>query len=111
MTKSIEFWRVWGKYYGYPRCCTEAMIKHHYQHPDELYGTFVGKRKHHGTGYIPCENCNTKTEIYLKEYISRHRLCKTPFPGANFKEDLTVILNSARFSDEEKALMKCQYKI
>ena len=65
-TKFKEF----GLYYGYPVCCTESFLK------DVTTRYFLKRpeRKLQGTGFIPCESCNTKyTEEELISKINENR--------------------------------------
>lgn len=64
-----------GKHFGYPECC----IIEFNLHVDNR--TFMTRplRKLSGTGYIPCENCNTKyTTKELIENINKERNDKLP---------------------------------
>ena len=70
MTKAD--WEVFGRYFGYPECCIKAF----------LIGSHRGgpKRKLHGTGYIPCTECNEKLECELLNSIKTNRKHYLPFP-------------------------------
>lgn len=68
--------RHFGKFYGYPDCCIEEFVI--------LFGKrdSSDKRKFHGTGYIPCSNCNKKSEAQLLANINAARKCLVPFSGS-----------------------------
>lgn len=61
-----------GLHYGYPQCC---IIE---------FGANLGTvdnshKKLWGTGYVPCDKCNTKTEQQLIEEINLNRECPYEF--------------------------------
>lgn len=68
-----------GLYFGYPPCCIVEFV--------EFTGDYMagkrpsrGLRKLHGTGYVPCKDCNKKTEKQLLKQIADNRKCELPFP-------------------------------
>lgn len=75
----MEAFRVMGEAFGYPKCCI-----------DEFIGFVEGKNKREsvrklwGTGYVPCVECNKKTEKELIDFISQNRKHGQKFP----KDDL-----------------------
>lgn len=71
-----EQWRLWGRSFGYPECCVEFFVR---ECTAERYGDFKD-RKLWGTGYVPCELCNEKSEDELKETIAKGRKTDVPFP-------------------------------
>lgn len=90
-------WDVFGKYYGFPACCI------HDFHLGKNDGT---PRKLDGTGYVPCPECNKKTEQELIQAINLNRLEPIPFPSALVGSDSGhKILASPDFSEFEKALV------
>lgn len=105
------FFDVWGKYYGFPKCCVQAFVKHNIE-IGFGYADFVGIRKLHMTGFVPCTHCNdTKTESELLSEIENNRICKIPFPQTNyFLEDIENIMSSPLFTRTEKAVIYSQYK-
>lgn len=74
-----ESWLIRGRYYGYPDCCIQAFLElEHLSDPEP--------RKLDGTGYVPCKDCNAKSEEDLKHMIQSKRKALMPFPNEN-KED------------------------
>ena len=65
-------WEIIGKQYGYPQCCIDEFL--------QLKHLGDGPRKLCGTGYIPCVECNKKTEQELIDVINANRTHPTPFP-------------------------------
>jgi hypothetical protein len=65
-----------GIYYGYPTCCIDEFIF------CVENGSFMQreKRKLNGTGYVPCEECNQKSERDLLKTINDNRLHWQKFP-------------------------------
>lgn len=63
-----------GLYYGYPPCCINEFC-YFFIKPRKIF-----KRKLHGTGYIPCSECNKKSEEELLQIIAHNRQCETLFP-------------------------------
>lgn len=61
-----------GRQLGYPDCCIYAFCTEDY--------VTRPTRKFDGTGYVPCEECNKKTEGELFSEISKNRKCDTIFP-------------------------------
>lgn len=104
----VSFYAIWGKYFGFPLCCTSAFVEHE-KNSDIPYGQYVGKRKFYGTGFIPCMQCNEKTEKDLKIEIQKNRLCETAFPQeVSFEKSLIDIFQSENFSLFEKASFALQ---
>lgn len=66
---------VWGYFYGFPKCCIDefALLL------DECEDR--SNRKLDGTGYVPCEKCNEKSEEELVSTIKSNRLYDVPFPS------------------------------
>lgn len=115
--KSFSFWSVWGKYYGYPSCCTQEMLHFYTKHDFETcgYGDFIvnteGKRKLNGTGYIPCAKCNKLSRKQLIDRINKNRIADKNFPlAAPIKESYTFVQQSDKFSDVEKKILACAYR-
>lgn len=75
MSKSYtlkESWTIRGRYYGFPECCIQSFLTlSHVGGPD---------RKLDGTGYIPCLDCNEKSEEELIAQITANRKSRLPFP-------------------------------
>lgn len=71
----ISQWIKWGNAFGYPTCCITEFVQR-CRRGVVLYE----KRKFYGTGYVPCKNCNAKTEFELLNYIQTHRTFPKPFP-------------------------------
>ena len=73
-------WRTLGSYFGYPKCCTEALI-------DALIkgweSSLTQDSIFDGTGYRPCRVCEDKGEEYMLKSIATNRICPTPFPESN----------------------------
>lgn len=44
------------------------------------------KRQLHGTGYIPCKECDELTKEELLSNIKKNRQCKLPFPRGDFPD-------------------------
>lgn len=99
----MNTWDIFGKYYGFPQCCIDAFNA----------GLHIGdrvKRQFSGTGYIPCNACNQKTEAELLEAISQKRIASDPFPEEqSYEYSVMSILNSEHFSELEKAMIRDQY--
>lgn len=97
----LSSWDILGKYYGFPQCCIDSFNK-------KLH---VGKGmlKLCGTGYIPCNSCNQKSEEELLDYIANNRFALTSFPDAEYDEAIPFILDSNDFSIKEKYIMIDQF--
>jgi hypothetical protein len=65
-----------GEYFGYPSCCIKEFIK---DCNNKITYKDRGKRKCHGTGYIPCEKCNTKSIKDIINTINKNRKHDKPF--------------------------------
>ena len=71
-----DWWQEVGKQLGYPKCCIDSFCD--LAHLDEP------SRKLNGTGYIPCAQCNEKSEEDLVRVIKANRdpsLMPFPFEG------------------------------
>jgi hypothetical protein len=79
-------WFLSGVYYGYPVCCIDEFI---YYAESGLYDERED-RKLNGTGYVPCKECNQKSERELLETISYNRLHWEKFPKSGPDEDSFV---------------------
>ena len=72
-----------GRYFGYPECCIEdflyrvELIKE--QKKRGLKQEKI-KRKFHGTGYVPCPQCNKLDMATLIRTINANRGHDKPFP-------------------------------
>jgi hypothetical protein len=104
------FYRVWGKYFGYPECCIQEMVSFCNRNPNKFYGQFISQtedgRKFRGTGFIPCKKCNKKSLKELESTINRNRICLKKFPEEeNIKVSLNFIEKSSKFSKVEKKLI------
>ena len=71
--EEFNFTQYYGKYYGFTQCCID-----YFQTLDD----YPEGRKLEGTGYIPCDCCNEKTEQELLDVITANR--KAP---DHFNED------------------------
>lgn len=89
---------VLGKYLGYPSCCINDFMKNFGRKK-------VISRKMSGTGYIPCVNCNKKTEKELLLEINNKRICPTAFPNDLDKIDMSNIGQTNLLSITEKNLL------
>lgn len=63
-------WEYWGTQMGYPSCCIKAFLDGKQQF-DSVF---------HGTGFLPCKECNKKDPTKLLKHIDKHRLINYPFP-------------------------------
>jgi hypothetical protein len=104
------FWRVWGKWYGYPSCCTDEMLHHYTREVQKEYGESNNHRKLIGTGFIPCSKCNKMTIRQIEDKITLDRLSKARFPSSNFKIELQELLRSDKITAVEKKLIQIAYK-
>lgn len=108
---SKPFWRVWGKFYGYPQCCMDEMSHFYVTNPKGYYGLAVGDRKLDGTGFIPCAKHNKFKTKHLVGLINSNRLCTKEFPyGGGLTQDLDEIIGSNHFKAFEKKLITNQYR-
>lgn len=89
---------VLGKYLGYPSCCINDFM-------NNFGRKNVIMRKLSGTGYIPCQNCNKKTENELLFEINKKRICPTIFPNDLDKIDMSNVMKTALLSELEKNLL------
>lgn len=109
----VSFYLIWGKYFGFPKCCTHAFNEYDkHKHSNVPYGVYVGKRKLTGTGFIPCTQCESqKTEHELKMKINQNRICQLSFPKEpKYEKSLLFIFESERFSLFEKASFALQLR-
>jgi hypothetical protein len=65
-------WEALGKLYSYPDCCIKEFLL------TMAYPRLA--RKFDGTGYVPCIECNNKTEKELLDVIKKNRKFSKPFP-------------------------------
>lgn len=86
------------KYLGYPSCCINDFMKNFGRKKVIL-------RKLSGTGYIPCVNCNKKTEKELLFEINNKRICPSAFPNDLNKIDMSNIEQTKLLSVLEKKLL------
>lgn len=110
-----SFYRVWGKFYGYPDCCINEMLKFYAKNPDGAYAQWVldtqGGRKLNGTGFIPCTKCNKKKVKQIEYEINSKRISNSKFPlTSKFENELQSILESDKISRVEKKLISLAYK-
>jgi hypothetical protein len=78
-----------GKHFGYPKCCIADFIKNI---PKRLDKVKIEKRAFHGTGFVPCPDCNKVVqqagpEAYIEIIINRNRKCPDRFPQHANKVD------------------------
>ncbi len=105
---TLTSWDIFGKYYGYPKCCIDEFVS--------KSRNINKRRKLCGTGYIPCHRCNKKTVRVLKSTIQKNRIALSVFPSLlpnNYKEHEEMILNilkSDKFSELEKSAMQDHYE-
>jgi len=99
----IRIYSISGRYYGYPPCCIEAFNK-------EQHKVNRIKRKLSGTGYIPCDICNQKTEEELIKIIESNRIAPSKFPQlSDIATTTNYILLSEVFTHEEKQIIHERY--
>lgn len=72
-------WRILGSYYGYPKCCTEALIR---KFIDCLPSNITTSSIFCGTDYRPCQECDARGKDYMLKRIQANRICVTPFPDS-----------------------------
>lgn len=61
-----------GLHYGYPKCCIMEFAL--------WFGQIDNSHKKlWGTGYVPCAQCNRKTEQQLIDAINLNRMCPYEF--------------------------------
>lgn len=75
IAKNKDWWQQAGQQLGYPQCCIDSFsVLAHMNKPE---------RKLTGTGYVPCAECNQKTETELVTVIQENRdPSLPPFPHA-----------------------------
>lgn len=72
----------YGRYFGYPDCCIEDFVKRVKQFKEGKVGVRPKeKRKLHGTGYVPCPECNKLDKKTLVATIKANRAHDQPFPN------------------------------
>jgi hypothetical protein len=67
----IAHFKKMGKMFGYPECCIAEFCIVEIPRPI---------RQFNGTGYLPCAECNKKTEQELLDVIAKNRKFPKPFP-------------------------------
>jgi hypothetical protein len=70
-----------GMYLGFPKCCVLEFKEYLMACRSKNRPTPRPERKLSGTGYVPCAECNHKTEAQLVETITENRMCPEPFPN------------------------------
>jgi hypothetical protein len=75
-----------GIYFGYPPCCILEFVMFIIDYKKGIKTDNRGARKFHGTGYVPCAECNNKTEEELLSHIEKHRKCELSFPNQPRKD-------------------------
>ncbi len=74
--KGDSMFEIYGLFFGYPECCVKQFTH------DVDNGISTKGKKLWGTGYIPCNNCNTtKTEQQLIDNINKRRSYSKAFPS------------------------------
>ena len=75
----MDHFMDYGRYFGYPECCIKDFIKR-VGIFRSTKGLKMEKRKLHGTGYVPCPECNKLDKKTLIETIKKNRAHPQPFP-------------------------------
>lgn len=57
---SVDWWRVYGQYFGYPPCCIDSFCAWRHMTPEGKDGLQFRMSKH---GFVPCMECALKIEI------------------------------------------------
>ena len=83
----VKGWWLHGKYFGYPNCCINALLKGE-QQKDSVFS---------GTGFLPCASCNNKDPFEIMDIINTNRICPNKFKPF-------VSIKPFRKSDFEKAV-------
>lgn len=74
-SRGVVQWVAMGIRFGYPPCCIGDFVER------VLTGQRIDeKRKLHGSGYVPCPECNKKTDAELLAAIRDRRKFEKPFP-------------------------------
>lgn len=89
---------ILGVFLGFPECCINDFMGRN------RLKIFKEKRKLFGTGFVPCEVCNSKTEDELLRVIDKNRISKFPFPSesVSMEDDCHDIMLSSIFTLEQK---------
>ena len=70
----LNFWDVYGQFYGFPDCCVKNFNEHLGDHshipPDHFFSE---------TGFIPCPVCVTKPHTEVLAEIKSRRFFSVPF--------------------------------
>lgn len=61
--KTKYVWKMWGKWYGYPDCCVDALCKGE----QKRGGYFTG------TGFVPCIKCYDRNPEDVVAHIKVNR--------------------------------------
>ena len=69
---AYTYWENTGVHFGFPECCIKSFLDQDYVFENV---------KFLGTGYRPCNDCNTKPYEELVNYINTNRKHPTPFPN------------------------------
>ena len=69
-------WVIQGMQFGYPPCCIGEFVQYGLASQNVLRQR--GKRKFHGTGFVPCKDCNNKSVESLLARINEYRDPKLP---------------------------------
>lgn len=83
-----------GNHFGYPKCCTESFINRMdaYAIVADIGGQILwDDRQLAGTGFIPCSDCDSKTEEELIVEINSNRLDVHPFDPKNLYNELVPL--------------------
>lgn len=109
--KDHAFYRVWGKYYGFPSCCVESMIEFCDKNPEKGYAWEVKRNKFSGSGFVPCDKCDRKPALITKFRIAHNRICPSKFPHTlGFSLDFKEIQRSVKFTEQEKQILAEAYR-
>lgn len=93
--KTRYVWKMWGKWYGYPDCCIDALCKGE----QKRGGYFTG------TGFVPCIKCYDKPVEDVVAHIKVNRwsseeLLDWSARSYDNKEELVFIKNFWRCMGE-----------
>jgi hypothetical protein len=80
--QEINYRELFGKYYGYPKCCIDSFIIGTKKTRNQRYS-------HKRLGFIPCNNCATKImngEITIEQLI-KNRIYSKAFPKNSRKKE------------------------
>ena len=86
-------WEMFGKYFGFPKCCRKAFEK---SKEDWELRCKAGELNGVGTGFVPCAwhaQLVVAGKVRLQDLI-RNRLCPLPFPsdGMRTRTDAEEVL-------------------